>query len=239
MQPGFLASHLTSKSALLRGVILGSVLCLSSLGLPASADTITVQSDASTLAAGLGPGAPSPANAALLDSGDTTGLTFSLVDPGAEGTFTSVPPGAPAGTLVVNIALPTLGEGESGFFKTTFTLPSVFSGISLAGAANVDDFGRIFLNGHPISPSPTSGDPNIITEFGNAAFSTSDSSFFQSGENVLLVADDNAGGGPSGAAYFATISFSTASVVPEPGVFALPAGIGTLGALLILRRRKR
>ena len=158
---------------------------------------ISVESNASTLAASL-------SDPSTLDAGDATGLAFVPALVGSYGTYTPVPPGAPANTSVINIPP---GNGQSGFFETTFTLPDTFSNISLAGAANADDMGRVFLNGTPISPSLFSSSPGKITEYGNATFATSDSSLFLPGENTILVADDNTGG-PSGAAFFADVTYT-------------------------------
>jgi hypothetical protein len=96
------------------------------------------------------------------------------------------------------------GDGESGFFKVTFTLPSNFGTASLTGAGNVDDVGRVFLNGSAISPSLLAS--GALDQFDSVTFSTNNSSLFQAGQNVLLVADDNAQGGPSAAAFYATIT---------------------------------
>jgi hypothetical protein len=199
--------------------------------IPVAASTLTVQSDANTLAAALGSGEPSPSVLALLDAGDTTGLTFESALVGSYGTFTPVPSGAPLTTSLINIAP---GDGENGFFKVTFTLPSGFTNSVLTGAANVDDLGRVFLNGHAISPSLTSGDPNTIWQYGDTAFSTSDASFFNVGVNELLVADCNTGGGPSGAAFFANVSYDA---VPEPAFYQL-GSLLALGGLSALRMRR-
>jgi len=194
----------------------------------ARANSLTLQSDASTLAA------TAPLGSPILDSGNVTGLTFQPVTVGAFGTFTPVPPGAPAGTAVVNIPP---GDGESGFFEVTFNLPSSFSAISLVGEANVDDVGRAFLNGNPISPSITSGDPATLTEFGNATFSTANAAFFNPGTNVLLISDDNSGGGPSGAAFYATVTYSSVSTVPLPNAFLLGGcGLVALFASRLLKK---
>jgi hypothetical protein len=197
--------------------------CLAVIGYASvcRADSLSVESDASTLAA------PSSAG---WDTGDVTGLSFQPALEGGFGSFTSVPPGAPAGAEVVSIPP---GDGESGFFEVSFNLPDGFSEISLTGSANIDDVGRAFLNGNPISPSISSGDPETITEFGNATFSTSDSSLFNPGANVLLFSDDNSGGGPSAGAFFATVTFS----VPEPGSLCLIAGASS--SLLSNRRRRK
>jgi hypothetical protein len=192
-------THAVKLPSFAVGLLLVSTLAL-------RADSITVVSDASTLGAALGPGTPSDLVVARLASGDVTGLTFQPVLVGAFGTFTPVPGGAPAGTLVVNLAP---GDGESGFFEDTFTLPSLFSNPTLSGEGNVDDSGLVFLNGNLISAQQ-------LAEFGDGAFSTSDASFFNAGVNVLLISDDNSGGGPSGTAFYATVNYDVASV-PDSG----------------------
>jgi hypothetical protein len=177
--------------------------------------TIVLESDASTLAAALGPGVPSDDLFNQLDSGDISGLNFQAADVGAFGTDTPIPGGAPSGTQVINIPP---GDGENGFFKISFVLPVGFQAIQLAGAANVDDYGRAFLNGNPISPSMSSDDSGLITEFGDAQFSTTNAAFFQVGTNELVIADDNIPGGSSGAAFYATISFQAGPSTPPPSL---------------------
>jgi hypothetical protein len=164
------------------------------------AQPIVLKSDASTLAA-------ATTNLALLDSGNTAGLTFHPALVGDYGTFTPVPGGAPVGTAIINIPPggSTSVDGQSGFFKVSFTLPAVGPNLCLAGRANVDDAGRVFLNGHPISPSLTSGDSDTITEYGNAGFGSTNAAWFNPGVNELLIADWNSGGGPSGAAFYAVV----------------------------------
>jgi hypothetical protein len=201
------------------------------------AGSVTVMSNASTLGAALGPGGPSTATQQQLDAGNDAGLVYTPVVPNISGSFTAVPPGAPAGTQVVNIAP---GDGESGFYKVTFTLPSSFTAPMLQGSANVDDVGRAFLNGNPISPSIFSGGPGLITEYNNAVFSTSNASFFLPGQNVLLIADANTGGGPSAGAFYANIVFDGTplpSPVPEPAGLTL-AGLAGVGCLVRAWRRR-
>jgi hypothetical protein len=171
-------------------------------------DTVTLKSDATILAAALGPGGPSRGLVERLDTADATGLSLVPVAVGSYGTYTPIPPGAPAGTTVVNIPP---GDGENGYFEMTFTLPSNFSNITLTGSANVDDTGRAFLNGNPISPSILGGGLPPITEFGNVTFSTQDAAYFIPGENTILISDANTGGGPSGGAFFLTITYSSAA----------------------------
>jgi hypothetical protein len=73
------------------------------------------------------------------------------------GTWTPVPAGAPFGTEVINIPGASWWDGQSGLFKVTFTLPVLGPNVLLTGWANVDDFGRAFLNGQPLTPSMASG----------------------------------------------------------------------------------
>src|SRR5437899_408776 len=176
-----------------------------------AAGTMVLRSDASTLAAALGPGAPSGAIFGILDAGDLSGLTFEVALVGAFGSFTPIPSGAPAGTQVIN--LPP-GDGENGFYKVTFVLPAGFQDPQLSGVANVDDSGRAFLNGNPLSPSMTSNDPGRIGEGGDAQFSTTDSALFRAGTNELVIADANTGSGPSGAAFYAVVTYQVSESSP-------------------------
>jgi hypothetical protein len=173
---------------------------------PLYQQSLILVSDANTLAS-------SQSDLTTLDAGDTSELTFQPVVVGAYGTYTPVPSPAPAGTEVVQIPP---ADGESGFFKTTFVLPKNFSAIHLHGGANVDDYGRAFLNGHPLSPSLTSGDSAKLSENGDATFDATNAAWFVSGTNELLVADWNSGGGPSGAAFYAAITFTIHPILAAP-----------------------
>jgi len=185
----------------------------------AMADSITIVSDGSTLAAGV------PVNSPVLTSGDTSGLVFGPALVGSFGTFTSVPPGAPVSSVVINIPP---GDGESGFFEVPFTLPAGFTNASISGAANADDNGFVFLNGNSLT---------AISEFGNASFSSNDASYFHAGTNTFLFSDNNSGGGPSGAAFFATVDYNISSAVPEPSTWAMMI-LGFAGIGIIAYRRK-
>jgi photosystem II stability/assembly factor-like uncharacterized protein len=166
---------------------------------------ITIKSDSNVLAAAIGSGYPSTDQIALLDGiSDINSFIFTPVDVNQAGTYTDIPPNAPEGTCVINIPP---SDGENGYFKVYFSLPANFSNISLSGSANIDDVGRVFLNGHPLSASIISGGSECITENGNATFGTTDVSYFNPGINEVVFSDANTGGGPSGAAFFVNILF--------------------------------
>jgi hypothetical protein len=213
-------------------LILGTPLATIQAGTVTSG-SFTIQSDANTLATALGPGAPSTAVVAQLDAGNDSGLIYTPSLLGGFGSFTPLPTGAPAATSVVNIPP---GDGESGFFKVTFTLPGVLTSANLSGAGNVDDLGRVFLNGNPITPSLLAS--GTLDEYDSVPFSTSNLSLFKPGQNVLLVADDNAGGGPSAAAFYATVTYNQPVSVPEPAGLTLLCVAGA-GCVLRAWRQKR
>ncbi|MGA8809567.1 MAG: pentapeptide repeat-containing protein [Thermoanaerobaculia bacterium] len=168
--------------------------------------TVTLKSDASTCSVVLGTpgGAPKDIVRALDKApANVRDLPFRPVVAGRFYTFTPIPPGAPRGTQVVNVPP---GDGRSGYFRVAFIAPEGFSRVQLRGLANADDTGRVFLNGTAISPSLFS--PDAITEFGNVSFSVNNTALFKPGAvNEILISDLNTGAGPSGAAFYFTITF--------------------------------
>jgi uncharacterized protein YjbI with pentapeptide repeats len=168
--------------------------------------TITLKSDAATCSVVMGTpgGAPKDIVRALDKApANVRDLLFRPVVAGRFYTFTPIPPGAPRGTQVVNIPP---GDGRSGYFRLAFIAPEGFSSVRLKGFANADDTGRVFLNSTAISPSLFSTD--AITEFGNVSFSVNGAAMFKPGKvNEILISDLNTGAGPSGAAFYFTITF--------------------------------
>ncbi|MBV8520291.1 MAG: pentapeptide repeat-containing protein [Acidobacteria bacterium] len=166
--------------------------------------TVTLKSDANTCAAVIG-GTPDNVTLAKLDQPPAGFTAFERVAVGPFYTFTPIPSGAPAGTRVVN--LPP-GDGRSGYFKVTFVAPKQFSRVELRGRANVDDIGRVFLNGRPLTGSIFSH--TAVSEFGDVAFAAGreTTALLKPGAvNELIVSDMNTGAGPSGAAFYARITF--------------------------------
>jgi hypothetical protein len=163
--------------------------------------------------------------------------SFAAVLPNGDGTFTALPPGSPSSTVsasptaTVNLPGSVTGAGPSGFFEDFFTLPPGATSISLSGVGNVDDRGTVFLNGHVITGF------DALTEFGNSSFSDlTQSDFVIGGTNTLVIADNNSGGGPSGAAFYANILYTPASsAVPEPCTM-LFLGLGLAGAWGLKRK---
>jgi hypothetical protein len=95
-------------------------------------------------------------------------------------------------------------------------------------------FQKVQLNGTPITPTPSPSDWGPIGEFNNGPFSANNQFLFIAGENVLLISDiDYYSGGPSGAAFYATVTYSA---VPEPSTFALFA-IAAVGLFAWQRRQ--
>ncbi len=173
--------------------------------------TTTLVSDGMTGAAALGTGVPSAATLAKLNAGDTTSLTFSSALVGTFGTTSiELPTGSPAGTQVISIPS---GNGQNGFFKMTFDLPSNFASAQLSCGATMDYYGRAFLNGNALTPAIDSAQPapaagTIRSELGqDVFFSTRTAGFFHAGTNTVLLADINANGGASAGAFFGLVTY--------------------------------
>ena len=172
--------------------------------------TTMLTSGAGVTAAGLGAGAPSVAIRNRLDAGDTTGLVFSAVSNGAAGSSVGLPIGALPGTQIINIPPAT---GQNGFFQQTFVLPPGYTGIQLSLGANVDFYGRAFVNGNAVTPSVTQN--GRITSSGNSYFAINNAALFHAGVNELLLADANSDGGASGAAFFALVTYRPLPVLTQ------------------------
>lgn len=92
----------------------------------------------------------------------------------------------------------TAGLGVGDYtYSTTFNLPANRPGQSLSGLVLSDDSVTIQLNGHTI----LNNGGNFVTP---TAFSTSDSTFFNTGSNTLTFIVHNSGG-PSGLDYVARV----------------------------------
>jgi hypothetical protein len=170
--------------------------------------TMHLKSDASTLAIAIGrPGEPNEDERRQLDSAPRAGIPFGSAKMGRFYTSTPVPAGAFEGTQVVNIPP---GDGRSGYLKIVFMAPTDFTEVLLEGSANVDDTGRMFINGYPVSPSLACVScPDRIKQFASQRIISKEVSYFRPGEaNELVLSVANVGGGPSGAAFAVAITFS-------------------------------
>ncbi|MGB8259844.1 MAG: CARDB domain-containing protein [Terracidiphilus sp.] len=188
---------------------------------------VTLKSDSTTLGAKVA----NWTEAGLNSASGAAGLSFIPVAVGAFGTYTNVPPGAPAGTVVVNIApVPTSGDANGGYFKATFNVPAGVTAVSLTGAANVDDTGRVFLNGNPLTQAMECSGSNCVTESGNATFSTTNLAYFKvGGANTILISDANTHGGPSGTAFWIQVSVQVGGNLIVTAVGNPPATVNVGG----------
>jgi len=167
--------------------------------------TVTLKSDRKTCSSMMWPPGDVDGRTMLaLDQAPPASAAFGPAVVGRFYTHTPIPAGAPGGTEIINIPP---GDGRSGYFRWTFVAPRDFSTVRLAGRANVDDVGRVFVNGRPITPSIFASD--AITQSEDTEFVVDKHpEFFRKGAvNTIELSDVNLGIGPSGAAFYAEITF--------------------------------
>jgi hypothetical protein len=132
---------------------------------------------------------------------------------GAYGGSLSVPDGVWPGAGIINIPP---GDGQNGFFKFRFFLPESFGGAQLSLGANADCYARAFLNGHPVTSSMSSNDGQRITANGNTFAVATNTAWFNSGANELIIANANNNGLGSGVAFYGLVSFHGLPLMRQP-----------------------
>ena len=115
----------------------------------------------------------------------------------------------------------TFDNCSSAWYKFSFDLPVGYTNPSLAGFANVDDVGVMYLNGNRVSASIQPSDVEIdrVDEEGRPllssptidSFSVDDPSFFQPGSNEIVIGvhGDLSPLDPTGLEFAANINFKT------------------------------
>lgn len=191
---------------------------------PSYANTITLVSDSNTKFAASGTENLGVMNAAVASS---TYPTPSLpVVVGRQGTGIYQIPG----TDVINSNPSGWWYGLSGYYETSFDLPTGFSNVTLDLLAVGDDGGSAFLNQTYLGDFFWNG-------YGAYSFSTANQSLFHAGTNLLTFTVSNWGAGPTGLSYKAEINYGAPSAVPLPA--ALPLILSGLGVLGFASRRRK
>jgi hypothetical protein len=134
------------------------------------------------------------------------------------------------GTLVINSNPSEYYVGLSGYYETSFVLPTAFVNAKVDLEVVGDDIGNAFLNRESLGSFRWDA-------YGAYNYSATDPSLFHSGSNLLTFTVSNSGGGPTGLSCKAVVSYDILADVPEPGSYLLM--LGGLAATLAVVRRQR
>jgi hypothetical protein len=204
------------KKNVLVSFVLGLLLlCLTGT---AGAVTVTMVSDSSTLFSASGTDDLSTMNNAVLSGTYSTPNLPVVVASQGTGIYT-IP-----GTAIVNSNPSAYYSGLSGYYQTSFVLPSGFSSITLNVQAVGDDGGYVYLNGVCLGAFWWNGSTAY-------SFSVSDSSLFHTGTNLLTFAVSNCGGGPTGLSYSAVVNYDVSAVPLPASLFLFAPGLVSLAGI--------